>query len=296
MKLYQKLLYNSNKELQFHSTPIYYYSIFEKDQIYVPRFKLKNSEIFDDFPTNTPMKYTPELMLKAIEWGMIIQIDYKGAEDDKMEGHTRTIYPMVLGKSKDNKPLLRGWHLNGWSISKANNVSKDWRLFRCDRILNMSFTGSFFRLAPDGYVMRDKSMVKIFGMADFNQIRNNQQTLMKKDEIDLDDKVVTKLNRVNAKDLNYNLKLFDPWKDNVIQRKDAKNMRITFAKPVTGSGAWIALIGKHVEINNIFKLYYDNDLKGSYKSVKNIMGDELDNLNKIEQIVEFKLYLFESGN
>lgn len=296
LKFYQKLLYNNTRDLLFHSTPSYIYSIYENDQIYVPRFKLNNTEIFDDFPTNTPMKYSSELLLKAIQWGMIIQIDYKGAEDDKMEGHVRTIYPMAYGRSKDGKPLLRGWHLNGWSVSNSNNITKEWRLFRCDRILNMSFTGSFFRLAPDGYVMRDKSMAKIFGMADFNEIRNLQQTLLQKDQIDIDNKVISKLNRVNAKDMNYLFKIYDPWKDNVISKKDADNIRISFAKPVTGSGAYIGIIGRHIQINDIFKLYTDNNLVGNYKSIKNVMANELQTIKNIEQHVEFKLYLFESGN
>ena len=42
----------------------------------------------------------------------------------------------------------------------------------------MTFTGSFYRLAPIGYNMNDKGMRGgIIAKADFNEIRKNQQTL-----------------------------------------------------------------------------------------------------------------------
>lgn len=297
MEFYKKQLFNANKDLYFLSKPTFVMHINENDTTLVPRFSLKDAEVFDDFPANTPVKFSPELILKAIKWGMIIQIDYKGDEDGKMEGHERTIYPMVLGKSKDDKFLIRGYHLNGWSVSNGGNVEKEWRLFRADRILSMSFTGAFFRLAPAGYnEMGDKAMAKILGQADFNDIRNQQQILLKKNQIDTVDRVIlNKIKQVEAKDLNYNLKLFNPWANNVIPKKDAKNIRITFAKPIIGNGQWIALIGTSIEPNNIFKLKVEDKIVGSYKSVKWAMGDKLQNLGTIEQQVEFKSYMFLKG-
>src|SRR3972149_5420257 len=151
MEFYKQLLYNSNKEMTFLLKPTYILHINENDTSFVPRFSLKDSDVFNDFPANTPTRFSPELIIKAIQWGMIIQIDYKGDEDGQMEGHERTIYPMVLGKSKAGKFLIRGYHLNGWSVSHGGDVEKEWRLFRADRILNMTFTGAFYRLAPEGY-------------------------------------------------------------------------------------------------------------------------------------------------
>lgn len=301
MEFYKQLLHNSNRDLLFLSKPTYIFYLKEDnsgDTTLVPRFSLKDSDVFNDFPSNTPTKFSEELILKAIQWGMIIQIDYKGDEDGKFDGHERTIYPMVLGKSKDGKLLLRGYHLNGWSVSKGGNLEKEWRLFRCDRILNMTFTGAFYRLAPAGYnTESDKSMTTILGQADFDKIRNNQQSLLQKNSIDTIDRVIlNKIKEVTGKDLNYNLKLITPWENNVIPKKDAKNIRITFAKPVVGTGQWIALIGTSIEPNNIFKLKVDNNIVGSYKSVKWIMADELDRLKTLEQQVEFKTYMFIKGN
>lgn len=292
---YKGLLHNSRKELEFLLVPQYRMYLAENaDQTLVPRFTLKNSDVFNDFPSNTPTKFSPELILKAIKWGMIIQIDYKGDEDDNFSGHERVIYPMAFGKSKEGKYLLRGYHLKGWSVSKGGNVEKDWRLFRCDRILNMTFTGAFFRLAPDGYnETGDKSIHQLMGKADFNQIRNLQQQLLMQNQIDTKDRVIlNKIRSVEVKDLNYNLKLFNPWANNVIPKKDAKNIRVTFAKPVIGSGQWIAIIGTSIEPNNIFKVKSNNGDLGSYKSVKWVMADELQKIDVLNDQSEFKLYMF----
>lgn len=294
MEYRKQLLYNSNKELHFFFKPTFILHINENDTTFVPRFSLKESDVFNDFPANTPVKFSQELILKAIQWGMIVQIDYKGDEDEKEEGHERTIYPMVLGTSKDGKFLIRGYHLNGWSVSEGGNVEKEWRLFRADRILSMTFTGAFYRLAPDGYnTTSDKAMTKILGQADFNMIRNNQQKLLQQNQIDTIDRIVlNKIKQVEAKDLHYNLKLFNPWANNVIPKKDAKNIRVTFAKPVTGSGQYIAIIGVSINTNNIFKLKVDNNDIGSYKSILWKMASNIEQLGSIQQQVEFKTYMF----
>lgn len=298
MEFYKKQLYNANKDLVFLIKPTFVMHVNENDTTLVPRFSLKDADVFDDFPANTPVKFSPELITKAIEWGMIVQIDYKGDEDGKMEGHERTIYPMVIGKSKDDKFLIRGYHLNGWSVSNGGNVEKEWRLFRADRILSMTFTGAFFRLAPAGYNQSgDKAMAKILAQADFNKIRNQQQQLLQKNQIDTVDRVIlNKIKNIEAKDLNYNLQLVNPWKSNVIPKKDAKSIRMTFAKPVIGNGQWIAIVGTSIEPNNIFKLKVDNEVVASYKSVKWVMADELDKMKILDQQVEFKTYMFLKGN
>ena len=299
MEFYKTLLHNSNKELFFLYKPKFIITskLNESDMTYVPRFTIKNDEIFKDFPTNTPMKLSLDLISKAIEYGMILQIDYKGDDDGTFSGHERVIYPMVLGQNKDGKYLIRGYHLKGWSVSKGGNVEKEWRMFRADRILNVVFTGAFYRLAPDGYnPSGDKGISKIIKQADFNNIRNQQQKLLKQNEIDLQDRVVlNKIRQIETKDLNFNFKIFDPWNSNVIPKKDAKNIRITFAKPVIGNGQWLAIIGTSITEGNIFKVKTNTDL-GSYKSVRWVMADELENISSIEEQVEFKTLLFLKGN
>jgi len=181
----------------FNKKPVTYvlkesYNDLKEDREFVPRFSLKNFRGFENIPINRPIKYDEKIMIRAIQYGMIFLINYKGEKDRHFAGHERVIYPMVLGRSSKGKILLRGWHLNGWSVSNNRKIQKIWRLFRVDRILSMTFTGSFYRLAPAGYNMNDKGMRGgIIARADFNVIRKNQQALVKanmvqnKDDISL---------------------------------------------------------------------------------------------------------------
>ena len=120
-----------------------YYNLIE-DNEFIPRFSLKNVKDIADIPINEPVKYSDQLLIKAIKYGMIFLINYKGEEDKHFAGHERVVYPMVLGRSSKGNSLLRGWHLNGWSVSNKRHINKIWRLFRTDRILSMTFTGSFY--------------------------------------------------------------------------------------------------------------------------------------------------------
>lgn len=294
MSLYKSIIYNSSIPVHLIYKPKY--KLLENQNVLIPRFKIKNEDLFPDFPINEPVKFSIKLILKAIEYGMIIKIEYKGEEDNRMEGHSRTIYPLAIGYSSQNKILIRAWHFNGWSVSQGTNIDKEWRLFRGDRILSMSFTGSFFRLAPEGYVMRDKSMSKILALADFNQIRKNQQKLLNQDKVDTHDKtILNNINKIVADNMNFILNIQDPWRQNVLKKTDSPNIRITFAKPVVGSGIPIAILGVLINPNKIFKLYdKNNQLIGSYKTIKHITnGEELESLKRLEDNkIEFKLYSF----
>lgn len=297
MNIRLKYTHYNKSDLTFLYKPTFKVMMVKEDMSYVPRFTLKDSNLFDNFPTNEPTKFSLDLIKMCIEYGMIINIDYKGDGDSKFDGHNRTIYPMAIGTNKDGKLLLRGYHLKGWSLSSGKVIEKEWRLFRCDRILNMSFMGAFFRLPPEGYnVSGDKSMSKIIKIAKFNDIRKNQETLITKKEIDLQDRVViTKLSNIYVQDLNYNVKLSDPWKDNVVPKKDANNIHVTFAKTVvnTSTNAGVILLGTNIVKNKTFKLYVDGKQLGTYKSIETIMANELDDMSDtLENMSEFKAYLF----
>ena len=123
----------------FNLKPVEYvvrenYNLIE-DNEFIPRFSLKNVKDIANIPINEPIKYSDEVMIKAIKYGMIFLINYKGEEDSHFAGHERVVYPLVLGRSSKGKTLLRGWHLNGWSVSNNRHINKIWRLFRTDRIL-----------------------------------------------------------------------------------------------------------------------------------------------------------------
>lgn len=297
MNIRLKYTHYNKTDLTFLYKPTFRINLIKEDMSYVPRFTLKDSNLFPNFPTNTPTKFSLDIIKMCIEYGMIINIDYKGDGDSKFDGHNRTIYPMAIGTNKDGKLLLRGYHLKGWSLSDGGVIEKEWRLFRCDRILNMSFLGAFYRLAPDGYnVSGDKSMSKIIKIAKFVDIRKNQETLINKKEIDLQDRVVIdKLSNIYTKSLNYNIKLSNPWKDNIITKKDANNINLSFAKSVinTELSPGVVIIGANIVKNKTFKLYDNNKLMGSYKCIENIIATELDDMqDTLDNMSEFKSYLF----
>ena len=301
---YKTLSFYNNREQYFFIKPTFIFSIREaNDQTLVPRFTLKDADIFKDFPANKPLDYNPELLKKAIEYGMIIQMKYKGEEDENEQGHERVIYPMVYGKTKKKddgtggNEVLRGYHLKGWSVSENSNVEKEWRMFRCDRIISITFTGAFYRLAPDGYNMDDKGIAVKIAVADFNKIRNLQQSLLDQSKIDTQEHtILTKANDIECKDLGWNMKIANPWEGNIIPKKDAKNIRVTFAKPVIGNGRYIAIIGISINTNTTFNLKVDNKVIGRYKSLKWKMADRIEAEKIIDQQVEFQSFMFLKSN
>ena len=87
-----------------------------EDNEYIPRFQLKNAKEIVDIPINSPTKPTQDIIIKAIKYGMIFLVNYKGAKDNLPNGHERTLYPMVIGRSTEGKILISGYHLTGWSV------------------------------------------------------------------------------------------------------------------------------------------------------------------------------------
>ena len=303
---YKTLSFYNNTDQYFYIKPTFVFSIREaNDQTLVPRFTLKDADIFKDFPANKELDYKPELLKKAIEYGMIIQMRYKGEEDLDQNGHERVIYPMVYGRTKKKDDgtggdeVLRGYHLKGWSVSENKDVEKEWRMFRCDKIISITFTGAFYRLAPDGYNMDDKGIATKIAVADFNKIRNLQQSLLDQSKIDTQEHTI--LNRVNnleCKDLHWNMKLANPWENNIIPKASAKNIRVTFAKPVINSttSSYICCIGISINPNTCFNFIVDGKVVGRYKSIKWQMAANITKQEIIDSRTEFKTYMFLKSN
>lgn len=275
--------------------------IINEDNAYVPRFSLKNVDIFSDIPVNKPLKPTTDLLTKAIKYGMIFLINYKGEEDKHFSGHERVIYPMVLGRSSKRKILLRGHHLNGWSVSQNKHVDKVWRMFRFDRILSMTFTGSFYRLPPDGYKINDKGMRGgIIAKADFNQIRKNQQTLVSKQKIQSKDDVSLEKDGKNfaivkAKPTDSIMDLNNPFENQFIENvKDIDNLRISFLKSIYGN-KYVAMLGAIGKPGNTIKLMNsdNNQTVGTYRVLDSVAGSALKKIKKIKGNTEYELYIFD---
>jgi len=273
----------------------------KEDNTYVPRFSLKKSTEIAKIPINEPIKPTQEILIKAIKYGMIFLINYKGAEDNHFAGHERVIYPMVLGRSSKGKFLLRGYHLNGWSVSSNRHVNKIWRMFRFDRVLSITFTGSFYRLPPQGYNMNDKGMRGgIIAKADFNEIRRNQQSLIKTQEIQNKEEItLSEDNRsfvtIKAKPTDTKIDLNKPLDNAYVNNmKDIANIRISFLKSLYGN-KYLSILGALGQPGNTVKVLTDkgNDL-GVYKVLDSISGETLKKIKNVKGNSLFDVYLFDS--
>ena len=207
---------------------------------------------------------------------------------------------MVIGRSSKGKTLIRGWHLNGWSVSNRRHINKIWRLFRADRILSMTFTGSFYILPPAGYNMNDKGMRGgIIAKADFNQIRRNQQKLVQQNAIQNRDEVSLgteerKFATVRIKVTDTKLDLLkaveNPYINNL---KDSENLRISFLKSIYGN-QYIAILGALGEPGNTVKVLTDNGNNlGVFKVLDSTTGKVLKSIKNVKGNSIYDLYIFD---
>jgi hypothetical protein len=297
MKLSQVKDYYNTKPVEFVIKENY--ELIE-DREYVPRFTLKNVKDISNIPINEPIKYSEQTLIKAIKYGMIFLINYKGEDDNHFAGHERAIYPMVLGRSSKGKTLLRGWHLNGWSVSQKRHTEKIWRLFRTDRILSMTFTGSFYRLAPVGYNMNDKGMRGgIIAKADFNEIRRNQQNLVNQNKIQNREEVTLgdeqkKFISIRTTNTNSILDLTKPLENAYVNNiKDIATAKISFLKSIYGN-KYIAVLGALGQPGNTVKVLDEKGINiGVFKVLDSTTGQILKNIKKVKGNAVYDLYLFD---
>ena len=173
-------------------------------------------------------------------------------------------------------------------------------MFRLDRILSITFVGSFYRLPPSGYNMNDRGMRGgIIARADFNEIRKNQQTLIKQQKIQNKDEVTLeddgrKFVSIKAKTTDTQLDMNRPFENAYINNlKDTKNIRISFLKSLYGN-RWIALLGAIGETGNTVKILDDKNVNiGVYKVLDSISGDTLQKIKRVKGNFMFELFLFE---
>ena len=298
MNLHDHRQYYNTKPVEFILKENYE---LREDNLYIPRFQLKNAKEIADIKINEPIKPTQENILKAIKYGMIFLISYKGEKDTAFAGHERVIYPMVLGKSTKGNFLIRGYHLNGYSVSNSRSIEKIWRMFRFDRIISITFTGSFYRLPPAGYNMNDKGMRGgILARADFNEIRKNQQALLKAQAIQNKEDVMLgteerKFATVKARNtetqLDLNKVMDNPYINNL---KDFANLRVSFLKSIYGT-KYVAILGALGQPGNTVKLLDEKGVNlGVFKCLDSTSGDVLKRIKGVKGNAIFDLFIFEN--
>ncbi len=298
MNLSQSKAYYNTKTVEYVIKESY--NDLKEDREFVPRFSLKNIKDFQDIPINEPIKYDEKILIKAIQYGMIFLINYKGEKDKHFAGHERVIYPMVIGRSSKGKTLIRGWHLNGWSVSKNRHINKIWRLFRADRVLSMTFTGSFYRLAPSGYNMNDKGMRGgIIAKADFNAIRRNQQNLVQQNVVQNREEVTLseetrKFVTIRVKNTDSKLDLTKPLENAYINNlKNVQNVRISFLKGIYGN-QYVAILGAMGEPGNTVKVIDEKGKNlGVFKVLDSTTGQVLKSITKVKGNAVYDLYIFD---
>ena len=299
MNLKQVKAYYNTKPVEFIIKENY--ELIE-DREYIPRFSLKNIKEIGNIPINEPIKYDRNKLIKAIQYGMIFLFNYKGEKDGHFAGHERVCYPMVLGRSSKGKELLRVYHLNGWSVSQKRHINKIWRMFRTDRILSMTFTGSFYRLAPSGYNADDKGMRGgIIAKANFSEIRRNQQKLVNQNKIQNREEVTiggdngSKFATIKVTPTDTVLDLDHVMDNSYINNiKDLNTARVSFCKSIYGN-SYIAILGALGQPGNTVKILDNEDKKeiGVYKVLDSTTGNILKNIKNVKGNKIYDLYLFD---
>jgi len=279
-----------------------------KDLYFIPKIRYNGNgrlireaidkDIVQGFPVNVPMKFNEKLMVKAIQNGMILLINYAGDKDNWKGGRERVIYPMTLGVNRNTtNMLLRGWHLNGWSVHEKRNAEKIWRLFKTVNIKSMMFTGDFYRLPPVGYRLNDRAMTeRIIAQADFNIIRRNQQALLNENKIELEEGQSVSSEgsyvvQIDIRQTDSELDLRTPWNNPILDRRKIDDIRITIMRSVIGN-EYLAIIGATGTEGKVTKIFEDNKLIGSYKVIRTIIGKEILNTRIVNGVTVFKLWIF----
>jgi hypothetical protein len=296
-------MYEENKEYKFKSKDIKIFGpkVNEAQQI--------DPNIVPNFPINKPVKFSEDLMKKAIKYGLVILINYRGDKDNWRGGRERVIQPLVLGVNKNTKNMLvRGFHLEGWSVSQRAETKKVWRLFKTDNILSMTFTGNFFRLPPQGYKMNDRIMTeRILAKADFNEIRRNQNTLLKGGKIQAEEETtITKptggVVSIELTNSNSKIDFKNPSKNLLINKKNldpvrflkdssTQAMKFSVMRSMFGN-KYLVIVGAVGTVDRQVKVYDGKNLIGNYRCIKSFLGSELAKNKIIDSQSIFDLYVF----
>jgi len=296
-------MFEENKEYKFNPKEI---------KVYGPKLneaQEMDPNIIPNFPINKPVKFSEDLLKKAIKYGLVILINYRGDKDKWRGGRERTIQPMVLGVNKNTKNMLvRGWHLEGWSVSQRAETKKVWRLFKTDNIISMTFTGNFFRLPPQGYKMNDRIMTeRTLAKADFNEIRRNQNTLLKGGKIQAEEETTISKPTggvVNIELTNSNtvLDMQNPSKNLIINKKNLDatrflkdpntlSMKFSIMRSMFGR-KYLVIVGAIGTIDRQVKVYDGKTLLGNYKTIRSFLGSDLSKNKIVDNQTQFDLYVF----
>lgn len=255
-------------------------------------------ELIPNLPINKRMPYNEAIMIKAIEYGCIMEISYKGLKDKWLGGRQRQVCFLTLGRNSHTGNILaRAWHLTGFSVNLKRNAEKVWRLFIMDNnhLKWMMFTGNFFSMPPAGYVRNDRVMSeRQIVSADFNKIRANQARLIevgkikKEEELKISDNEVSK---IEIKNTNTQIDLRNPWNNTLLVKKDIDLIKISILKNVLNDN-YIAIYGAVGTKERNVRVFENNQNIGTFRTVETIVGKQIDKIKQVRGKNEFDLYQF----
>lgn len=260
----------------------------------IPRFKLKKADLFPQLPLNKWVKVTQDKLKLAIENGLILEVRYRTDLIAKSAVKPRNIYPMVLGRSSKGNLLLRGYHLDGFSVSRGNQTEKEWRLFRVDRFVSIRFTGAFFRLPPENYVELDSIMKGgIIAAANFNDIRRRQEKLVTAGDISDKDQIMTSTRAIftaQIEDLAETIELNNITASGYLRPEDLEKTKITFVKSTIGN-KYYAILGVMGEKDKLAKLYEGTALLGTFKVLDSMYAYQVSTNTQLPR-KQYSLYMY----
>ena len=95
-----------------------------------------------------------ETILDAMDWPQLVIFEYSGS--------SRVVAPFVLGVSSEGNPLMRGYQLEGVSIS---GKGEGWRVFQIQKMENVENHKDFFDAEDFDFNHLYPWTYKVIGMA-----------------------------------------------------------------------------------------------------------------------------------
>lgn len=257
-------------------------------------------------PINVEMKFDKQKMITAIQYGMILILNYRGTEGKSKDAwrgfRSRQVIPLCFGINHNTgNMLIRGFHLKGWSVAEHKEVEKVWRLFNCANIKSFMITGDFVRMGPKNYKINDRIMTEtIIKYADFNEIRRNQYKLIQQKKIQDQEPELGKLgsgiSKIEIKNTNTKINFSNPFINKLIEKKNLKDYKFSVLRNISKYSDVIVIMGALGTKNNSVKLFEGKKLIGTYKTIDSFTGDQLKNKTKgfnVGLTAEGKLYYYQ---
>jgi hypothetical protein len=140
---------------------------------------------------------------------------------------------------------------------------------------------------------------RIIKSADFNEIRRNQDSLVKAGKLELMNKQIigkeesSVIAKIDARITDTTLDLRNPFNNEYVKEYEKRldDLKITFMKNIN-KNEYVAIIGALGTVNRSVKLYDNKEFIGNFKVKKSIKSKEIRMTRNVDGKTEFPLYTF----